>query len=401
MPGPFLKHTIVVFVFAVLIATLYALRFESHFVPSPLGLRLALGVSTMFGIGGVILAFMRLRRPLSGDRLGPSRRWILVPVLGLFFFVLPYLAFEEGFPALYTAAFGSPGERLVTVTGWRTPFTPSVRSCEGPVVAEARFLGGNTICLSQKSAPLVRPGSKLIVRGPATAFGIKVETISLAERAAVPPSQTLPSAPLPVPPAVADPGLPVGELVDRGRKAYVDKNYSEAMRWYRMAAEQGDAAAQISVGSLYADGRGVPQNYPEAMQWFRKGADQGNPAAQDDVGSLYAKGWGAPQNYSEAMQWFRKGAEEGYPAAQNNIGSLYVNGRGVPRDYSEAMRWFQMAAAQGNAMAQSNVGWMMARGEGASKDCTAARQWFEKASAAGLDLARNHLSTGAKGACPW
>jgi tetratricopeptide (TPR) repeat protein len=207
------------------------------------------------------------------------------------------------------------------------------------------FLFLQPICLSQRNAPLVRPGNKLVVRGPATAFGIKVETISLPERAAAPPPQTLPPAPAPVPPAVSDSGLPVGELVDRGRKALVDKNYSEGMHWYRMAADQGDAAAQLQVGGLYANGWGVRQNYPEAMQWFRKAAAQDNPAAQNNIGELYANGWGVPQNYPEAMQWFRKAAEQGHPAAQNNIGGFYANGRGVPRDYAEAMRWFRTSAA--------------------------------------------------------
>jgi len=387
MPSSFLKRIIEFSLFAIFIAVLYAVRF-SHFVPSPLGLQVALGVATMFGIGGVILAFKRLRSPSSGYRnltlLGKVLRPLIVwPLFCLVCFVLPYLAFKSGFPAWYTAAFGSPGERLVTVTQWPT------------------FASPNTISLSQKSAAMARPGSTLLVRGPATAFGINVETISLSERAAVPPPQTLPPVPAPVPPAAPDARSSVGELAERGRKAYADKNYSEAMRWYRMAADQGDAAAQLNVGGLYAAGQGAPQNYSEAMQWFRKAAEEGYPAAQNDIGSLYASGRGVPRNYSEAMRWFQMAAGQGYAPAQSNIGALYESGWGVSLDYAEAMRWFRMAAAQGHAVAQNSLGWMIARGEGAPKDCTAAKQWFEKAAAAGLDLARSHLSTGAKGACLW
>ncbi len=91
--------------------------------------------------------------------------------------------------------------------------------------------------------------------------------------------------------------LPFGQRVIAGVEM-ADKNYSEAMRWYRMAADRGDAAAQLNVGGLYHNGWGVPQNYPEAMQWFRKSADQGNPAAQNDIGILYANGRGVPQDYA-------------------------------------------------------------------------------------------------------
>jgi hypothetical protein len=231
MLGPFLKRTITLSALAIAVASIYGIIF-SHFVPSPLGHRLALCAATLCGIGGVIWAF---KLP-SGYSARLGRPWFRVPVSGLLLFGFGYSAFAAGFPAWYTVAFGTPGERLVTVEKWRTP---SIRSCEGPDVTETLFL--QPICLSQRNAPLVPSVSKLMVRGPATAFGIKVETISRPERAAAPPPQTLQAAPVPVPPAVSDSGLPVGELVDRGRKALADKNYSEGMRLYRMAADQGEA----------------------------------------------------------------------------------------------------------------------------------------------------------------
>ena len=46
------------------------------------------------------------------------------------------------------------------------------------------------------------------------------------------------------------------------------QDYAEALRWWRLAAEQGNAAAQYSLGAIYADGRGVPQDYVEAHMWF-------------------------------------------------------------------------------------------------------------------------------------
>ena len=259
------------------------------------------------------------------------------------------------------------------------------------------------------------------------------------ENTDAPVSQTPPvSLPAqPTQPTVSASRSSVTELLERARKAYADKNYSEAMRWYRMAADQGDAAAQVNVGSLYANGWGVPQNYPEAMQWFRKAADQRNASAQNDVGGLFANGRGVARDYSEAMRWFQMAAGQGYAAAQDNIGALYENGSGVSQDYAEAMRWFRMAAAQGFAVAQNkigvlyqrgwgvsqdfgeamrwyqlaatqgyapgqvNIGRMIARGWGVGKDCTAAKQWFEKAAAAGDEVARGNLRTGAEGACPW
>ena len=43
----------------------------------------------------------------------------------------------------------------------------------------------------------------------------------------------------------------------------IAKNDVEAARWYRLAAEQGYAPAQATLGLLYFQGVGVPQNDAE------------------------------------------------------------------------------------------------------------------------------------------
>ena len=42
----------------------------------------------------------------------------------------------------------------------------------------------------------------------------------------------------------------------------------EAARWYRKAADQGNAAAQFNVGMMYELGQGVMQDYAEAARWY-------------------------------------------------------------------------------------------------------------------------------------
>jgi hypothetical protein len=97
---------------------------------------------------------------------------------------------------------------------------------------------------------------------------------------------------------------------------------------------------------------GVAKDYSEAMRWFRKAADQGNAFAQNKIGVLYYNGWSVKQDYGEAMRWFRKAADQGDGAAQNNVGWLYANGEGVPRDLGQAREWMQKAAANGDELAK-------------------------------------------------
>ena len=42
----------------------------------------------------------------------------------------------------------------------------------------------------------------------------------------------------------------------------------EAVKWYRKAAEQGNAMAQFVLGEIYALGRGVERDHKEAVKAF-------------------------------------------------------------------------------------------------------------------------------------
>ena len=59
------------------------------------------------------------------------------------------------------------------------------------------------------------------------------------------------------------------------------QNLTEAARWYRRAADHGVVAAQIVIGTMYADGRGVPQDYVRAHMWLNLAAARGNEDARE------------------------------------------------------------------------------------------------------------------------
>ena len=59
----------------------------------------------------------------------------------------------------------------------------------------------------------------------------------------------------------------VGEIFENGFQ-----DYNAAAQWYRRAAEGGSKRAQMNLGMLYEQGRGVPQDPQEALRWYRKGS---------------------------------------------------------------------------------------------------------------------------------
>ena len=48
----------------------------------------------------------------------------------------------------------------------------------------------------------------------------------------------------------------------------VVEDHSEAVAWYRKAAEQGDAGAQNNLGFMYDQGKGVKQDFGEAVRLY-------------------------------------------------------------------------------------------------------------------------------------
>ena len=104
-----------------------------------------------------------------------------------------------------------------------------------------------------------------------------------------------------------------------GMKHERSGNDREAVKCYRKAAKQGNAAAQYNLGKMYEYGEGVFKDSRQAVRWYRKAAEQGYSTAQNHLGWMYQNGRGVPQNNAEALKWYRKAAEGDYSAAQDNL----------------------------------------------------------------------------------
>ena len=67
----------------------------------------------------------------------------------------------------------------------------------------------------------------------------------------------------------------------------------------------------FNLGTLYKNGEGVHQSYSEAFKWFRKSADQGNINALYSIGVAYMDGKGVRQSYSKAKECFGLACDKG------------------------------------------------------------------------------------------
>lgn len=172
----------------------------------------------------------------------------------------------------------------------------------------------------------------------------------------------------------------------------IPKNEAEGIRRLRIAAEWGDAPARRQLGYHYATGSGVPKDENEAVHWFRLAADQGDCFAQHNLAFAYANGRGVSTSQSEALHWYRLAAEQDMPQAQCELGLIYEHGLGVPVDYEKSVYWNRRAAEKKNAEASSNLGWLYENGLGVPQDLEQAQHWYEEAARQEFSEAKERLS---------
>ena len=112
----------------------------------------------------------------------------------------------------------------------------------------------------------------------------------------------------------------VGEMLERGRG--VNKDLSEAFRWYLKSAEQGNTKGAFRAGLAYLKGKGVDKNAESALKWLQMSADRGYERAIYYLGVMYEKGEGVDVNYTRALSNYKKALTAGYAPAKERIAEV-------------------------------------------------------------------------------
>jgi membrane associated rhomboid family serine protease/Tfp pilus assembly protein PilF len=120
---------------------------------------------------------------------------------------------------------------------------------------------------------------------------------------------------------------------------------------YRRAANLGSASAQYYLGQLYETGvGGLPKDSTQALYWYRKAADQNNVEALNNVAWAYATSTDpAIRNPATALEYARKAVDLGkdhpVPYHLDTLAeALYVNGQ-----YEDAAKTEEQAIALASA----------------------------------------------------
>ena len=168
----------------------------------------------------------------------------------------------------------------------------------------------------------------------------------------------------------------------------VKQDCTEAIKWYRQAAEcEGAfARARYNLANIYKEGRGVKQDLIEAAKWYRSvlresRASEGGVVlvAMYNLGALYCLGGpGFKQDYNEAAKLVSCAARKGLPEAQLLLGNLHFDGHGVKQDRLGAIKLFKKAAGQGlQGIPECKLGLTFIQGVGVLQDYAEALKWFQ------------------------
>jgi TPR repeat protein len=128
-----------------------------------------------------------------------------------------------------------------------------------------------------------------------------------------------------------------------GRKAFLAGDVVGAMPALKRAADAGHAEAQ----SLYGYILDKSEENESAAKYFRAAAEQGNADGQYGLGALYAAGEGVARDPAAAREWLERAAGQGHAQAVMALSqAFFAQKLGFRRDPADAagLAWVRKAA---------------------------------------------------------
>lgn len=150
---------------------------------------------------------------------------------------------------------------------------------------------------------------------------------------------------------------------------------TQALYWFKKAADANDIQAQMYCAAAYMFGLGVAKNADLAQRYYIAAAKNGNPIAQFTLAENFLDSRQAA-NKKLGMLWLVKAVDQHYPPAQALMAAQYMEGKNnTPQDLVKAKALLDEALAQNEPGAFYQMGQL----ERAQNHPEEAMKWYEKA----------------------
>ena len=135
----------------------------------------------------------------------------------------------------------------------------------------------------------------------------------------------------------------------------IKKGRKEAAKYYKMATDLGDLDSMRKYRTMLYDGDGVKKDRKAAALYYKADADRGIVSAITKYATMCYLGEGVDEDYDEAARYFKMAVDKGDPYGIRMYAYLYQHGCGVKYDLQEALRYYQMAADLGDETALKDL----------------------------------------------
>lgn len=130
----------------------------------------------------------------------------------------------------------------------------------------------------------------------------------------------------------------ITEIFDEGQYNLETGDVVAAMSWFRKAAEQNYAPAQVRLAWIL-DGSG---DDTQAVDWYRKAAEQNFPEGLMGLSDMYIKGEGVAVDITVAIDLIEQAAEQNHKPAIRKLASAYEHGRlDLEQSNKSAIQWLE------------------------------------------------------------
>lgn len=145
-----------------------------------------------------------------------------------------------------------------------------------------------------------------------------------------------------------------GDLKSQKTLGYIHgeiNNEEESLKWYGMAAEQGDIEAMYYYSDTALDSSiEDPEIEKRAWNYLLASAESGYHSAEYLLATIYKNEDGEHYDMMKAIYWYEKADAssdaDDYGAAYR-LANIYHLGRGVPVDLEKALHWYKVAKSKG------------------------------------------------------
>lgn len=124
---------------------------------------------------------------------------------------------------------------------------------------------------------------------------------------------------------------------DEAGHVLAEASISEALRWYTLAAAQGNQHAQNALCTIHSSDEGLPRDFQAAIRWGKKAVAQGNASAAFNLATIYRD----RNNPRMAFRWYERAVALGDSGALLATGLCYLFAYGVRQDADSAYRCFE------------------------------------------------------------